>query len=83
MLALTLAVLVYLALFAGLIWLILAAMSVRWRSWRPVRSAYLGLLMAILLGIARWLWSPEFPREGGGQVARARLLMEDEEELWD
>ena len=64
----------------GLIWLGLALMSAKWPSWKPVRSGYVTLLKAMVLGIARYLWAPRFQREGGGQVAQLRMPYQESDQ---
>ena len=69
--------------FLGLIWIALALLSAKWPVWRSLRRGYLALLRALLLGVARFLWSPEFPREGGGQALQRRGSIDAEETRWD
>lgn len=67
----------------GLVWLGLAMISAKWPVWRSVRHGYLSLLRALLVGVARFLWSPEFPREGGGHAAQKHDSLDAEEARWD
>ena len=70
----------YLLLFLGLIWLAIALMSTKWPSWKPVSNGYRTLLKMIGLGIARYLWTPQFHREGAGEVARPRMPYQELEQ---
>ena len=67
----------------GLVWLVLALLSAKWPVWRSLRRGYLALLRALLLGVARFLWSPEFQREGGGHALQRRGSLDAEETRWD
>ena len=64
------------------IWLALAVLSAKWSSFRPLRVGYMKLLRAIAMGAARWLWRPEFPRQGGGEVVMPSVPFE-EDRTWD
>ena len=69
--------------FLGLIWVALALLSAKWPVWRSWRRGYFALLRALLVGVARFLWSPEFQREGGGHAVQRRDSLDAEETRWD
>ena len=72
----------YLIVGLALIWLILALLSAKWPSWRPVRKGSTGLLRAGCAAIARFLWAPGLEREGGGQMAQIRIPYKERDGTW-
>ena len=72
----------YLIVGLALIWLILALLSAKWPSWKPVRKGYTGLLRAGGAGISRFFWAPGFERKGGGQVAQIRIPYQEGDQSW-
>jgi hypothetical protein len=83
MISLLISTAIHLLFWIGLMWLILALLAARWRSWKPVYEGYITLLRVLLVGTARWLWTPGLEREGGGQIAQPHISFQGEEKLWD
>jgi hypothetical protein len=78
-----LTIIIYFLFWLGLVWLALALLAARWRSWTPLYRGYVTLLRVLVVGTARWLWTPGFERDGGGQVVHPKISFQDEERLWD
>ena len=60
-------------LLLGTVWFVLALLSARWPSLKPLYRGYLALLKACLMGLFHLLWAPRSRREGGGQIAHPRI----------
>lgn len=58
------------ALMLAAVWLLLALVGLKFRSFKTLRRAYTGCLLHLGSVVATWLWlTPRIQQEGGGRIA--------------
>ena len=56
----------------AVIGLVLAVLSWRFRTWRPLFRLYIKSLKFMVVGIASFVWKPAFRRRGVGRLVEGR-----------